>query len=41
MLDRVLKIIKEAMREMFTGSITFHFYQGKIATVEKKEQFKI
>lgn len=41
MIDAVLKIITEAIKAKFTGSITFHFFQGKVSTVEKKESFKI
>ena len=41
MIDAVLKIITEAVKNKFTGSITLNFYQGNIATVKREECFKI
>lgn len=41
MIDRVLKIITEAISGKFTGSITLHFFQGNVSTVDKKESIKI
>lgn len=41
MLEKVLKIISEAIGQKLTGSITIHFFQGNVSTVEQKQSFKI
>ena len=40
MIEWITKIIKQLLREQFTGSITINFSHGGIGNVEKKEKLE-